>query len=532
MVKSLGVSRMVITGAALGLVLYACSPAATGGEAVGASGTACAAQAGWPTGALRAAKAHAVDAAQVLPADQLRDWGKALDAHGLRDTGGKAHEAYIDEIIARLTCAGVAGVKTETVPFERWSVDAWSLAVAEGPQAGPVKVAAYVPYSGMTSEAGVTAPLVYLGDQHPASAGVAGKIVLFDVPAPPKLPFAFFTALALDVYDPEGRFEAGTYSRPYLASPADLIKELSAAGAAGGIAILDLPYETAYGTYVPYEGEIRTAPSLYVDKAEGARLKALADGGTRVTLALPAQVHAVETRNIVAVIPGASDELIALHSHSDGTNGIEDNGPDAIVGIAQYLSRLPRAALPRSILIVITGGHFIGGIAAERFLDVHKSDGLRDRIKAMITLEHLGALEWVPDAGGILEPTGKTEPAVIFQPKIQALADASYRALKFGSVAPAAVLQPMDPGAAGTHDDAVWPGEGQYFWGQGRIPNANYISGPYYLLNWGVSTVDKIDYEQMRRETVAFTQMLLELSRVPVDELSREADKVTRSDGL
>jgi len=39
------------------------------------------------------------------------------------------------------------------------------------------------------------------------------------------------------------------------------------------------------------------------------------------------------------------------------------------------------------------------------------------------------------------------------------------------------------------------------------------------LLRWGVSTADKTDYERMRRESISFTQMLLELSRVPVNEL-------------
>jgi hypothetical protein len=34
-----------------------------------------------------------------------------------------------------------------------------------------------------------------------------------------------------------------------------------------------------------------------------------------------------------------------------------------------------------------------------------------------------------------------------------------------------------------------------------------------------LSTADKIDYERMRRESISFTQMLLDLSRVPVKEL-------------
>ena len=49
----------------------------------------------------------------------------------------------------------------------------------------------------------------------------------------------------------------------------------------------------------------------------------------------------------------------------------------------------------------------------------------------------------------------------------------------------------------------------------GALPTANYITGPTYLLNWGIPTLDKLDVALMRREAIAFTEMLLALSRVP-----------------
>jgi hypothetical protein len=45
------------------------------------------------------------------------------------------------------------------------------------------------------------------------------------------------------------------------------------------------------------------------------------------------------------------------------------------------------------------------------------------------------------------------------------------------------------------------------------IATSSYI--PYsYLLNWGIPTVDKCDIGRMRREAIAFTQMLLDLGSV------------------
>lgn len=489
-----------------------------------------AAAASWPNGSLGAADATTVDQTQFFSAAQLQAWGVDLDNRGLRATGTAAHETYIDVLAQRLTCAGVTQISMEQVPLTRWSVDdnSWSLAVAGGPSAGPLQVAAYIPYSGETGTQGVTAPLVYLDSKTtPTAANAGGKIVLFDAP-PGSDPLLGFELYAMDIYDPELSVNPlATYTRPYLSQPNVLLDQLTAAGAAGAIGVIPLPYPTAHGAYYPYDRVLRKVPSLFVAQDVGARLKQLAGSGTQVTLTLPATVESVNTRNIVAVIPGASDELTVINSHTDGTNGVEDNGPNAIIGMAQYLARLPRPALPRTIMILLTSGHFAGGIGAETFLSAHQNDGLTGRIASIVTLEHLGAMEYLPDSNGLLAPTGKPEIGAIFAPKIQALADASYNALKNAKAAPAFVLQPLNAGGNGTADDAVWPGEGQYFWGIAGIPDANYITGPYYLLNWGVTTADKIDFNRMRDEMIAFTQMQLDLSRVSFTALHTTSAVIT-----
>jgi hypothetical protein len=479
----------------------------------------------WPRGALDAEAAVNVDARQFVSADQLRDWQVDLDLRGLRATGDAAHERYVDELHRRLREAGVRDLRYESAPLRRWTVRDWALAVDGGPQAGPVPTAAYVPYSGSTPAEGMTAPLILLGVESAVDpAAVAGKIVLFELPNPPAS-MAFFTSRALRSYDPAGTLEA---SQPYvrthfmLAHLTTMLDRLDAAGAAGAVAIIDAPAQTALGFYGPYDRKLRRVPALFVDRDAGPKLKALAVAGTRLRLTLTADVVDVQTRNLIGVIPGASDELVVVNSHTDGTNGLEDNGPNAIVAIAQYLARLPRAALPRSVMILLSSGHFAGGVGAEKFIDVHRDDGLLRRIAAVLTVEHLGAEEWLAGPGGRLAPSGRMEVAAMFTPPIAALVDASENMLRHADAAPAFVMPPLNPHASGRAREAVWPGEGQYFWGQARIPTVNYITGPSYLLNWGVSTADKVDYARMRRETVAFTQMLLDLAREPRARL-REA---------
>jgi len=496
-------------------LLLAAAVSACAGNGVDPDGAA------WPQRPLGAADAAHVDPRQFLPAKQLRAWGADLDQRGMRATGSPAEQAYLDALYQRLAAAGVKQLRYEQVPLARWSVDRWSLDIVGGPAAGSVITASYIPYSGITSESGVTAPLVYLAPgTAPGAAQLAGKIVLFDV-ATQTIPMQFFLAKELAANDPRHLITPQTpYSRPHLAIPAVLLDQLAAAGAAGVIGVLDEPAETAHGTHFPYDRKIRVTPGVYVDKVAGARLKGLADGKTLARIALPATVTQMETRNLIGIIPGASDELTVVNSHTDGTNGIEDNGPNAIVAMAQYLTRLPQQALPRTVMILLTSGHFASGVGADEFMRRHAEDGVLPRIASILTLEHLGAEEWLPDAHGVLAPTGRHEFSAIFTPRISPLVEAAANMLKQAEVEPGYVFAPLFPNAT---SGPVWPGEGQYFWAGARLPTANFITGPSYLLNWGVSTVDKTDFELMRRESIASTQMLLDLSRVPFGQLRQAA---------
>jgi len=469
---------VVVCVAAMAVAAALCACSNSSGSA---PGTACAALSGWPVGTLDAADASTVDPTQFLSAAQLNTWGVDLDNRGLRATGTTAHENYIDELHTRLACAGVTQLSYEEVPLTRWSVDNWSLSIVGGPSAGPVQTAAYVPYSGVTPAQGVTAPLVYLdANTPPTAANAAGKIVLFDVPQAPTT-VGVFEFLSMATYDPDHSLSpTDVYNRPYLAMPGALLNELSAAGVAGAIGILPAPYATAHGAYYPYDRILRSAPSLFVDENVGAQLKQLAAAGsaTQMNLVLPAEVTQVMTRNLIGIIPGASTDLTVINSHTDGTNGLEDNGPNAIVGMAEYLTRLPSSALPRTIMILLSSGHFAGGIGAETFLSAHQSDGLLSRIASVVTIEHMGAQEYLPDANGLLAPTGNPELGAFFTPKIQPLVNASYNALKNADAKPGLVVQPTNPGGDGSADNPVWPGEGQYFYGIGGLPTATTSPAP------------------------------------------------------
>ena len=436
----------------------------------------------WPTGSLGPRGAVEVDAGQFLSAAQLLEWQRELDALGLRATGSVVQERYVDTLRQRLERAGVRQLHFESLPHRRWLADAWSLHISGGGPGGETTVptASYIPYSGSTPGDGVTGQLVVIDPSHPPAArSLRGRVALFALPVD-ALTYGAFAALAYRSYDPAGILTpGGAYARAWLSVPAliAILDALVRAEALGCICVLDLPADAAHGAYYPYDGVIRPVPGVFVDSATGARLRRAAATGARVRLQLRSQTQDVRTRNLLGLIPGATDELMLLHSHTDGPNAIEDNGPNAIVAISQYLARLPRRSLPRTVMVLLTTGHFAGGAGVKAFVARHRDTTLR-RTAAALTLEHLGAREWNPQPDGHSRLTGHAEPGTIFTPESSALVEASYAALRRSADDPASVLRPYIP-AAGSPDGNGWPAEGTQLWTMGRSRPPTTSPGPH-----------------------------------------------------
>ncbi|MDN2700841.1 PA domain protein [Janthinobacterium sp. SUN100] len=500
-----------------------------GALAIAAALCGCASKPGpWPARALPPSAAVTVDATQFLSRKQLVDWQVDLDERRLRATGSPRHEAYIDVLHERLARAGVKQLRFEPVSFRQWSVkpEDWGLEVVHDDRSGVLPTAGYIPYSGVTPPSGITGRIAYLAPGASPDASLAGKLVLVDMPAVAWTGKVFHRS-AVHVHDPDHAMGPDTpYARQFqmLGPFITLLDSLQAAGAAGVIVILDTPPMSMNGLYAPYDGKVRQLPGMFIDRDRGRRLRESVLAGTApvLRLTMAATVRQVQTRNLVGIIPGKSAELMVLGSHTDGTNALEDNGPNAIVDMAQYLARLPQDSLPRSVMLLLTSGHFAGGVGMKQFMDRHQDDGLMQGIATMLTIGNLGALEVLPDSNSYLHLTGRFEPAAVFSPRTPALMDASYAMLKQADAAPAFVLPASSLAGDGGPKHAAWPGAGQYLWEAQRIPTVHYITQPTYLLYYGIDSVTRLDYRLMQRQTVALTQMLLDLSRVPYADLRKE----------
>ncbi len=95
--------------------------------------------------------------------------------------------------------------------------------------------------------------------------------------------------------------------------------------------------------------------------------------------------------NLVGLLPGASDEIVVLHAHSDSDSAPHpetDNGPEAVLGIVHYLASLPREQRPRGFLVLFTTGRTCGSDVdgVDVFLERHAED-LVPRIATTLTFE-------------------------------------------------------------------------------------------------------------------------------------------------
>src|SRR5699024_4863689 len=120
---------------------------------------------------------------------------------------------------------------------------------------------------------------------------------------------------------------------------------------------------------------------------------------------------------------------------------------------------------------------------------------------------------------GELQPTGDPAIGVVFLSPNKVLANLSYDALKRADAGPAFISKPLNASGA-------WPGEGAFFYVFDRIPTANYITGTSFIVNWGVDTSNKIDYNRMHRLMISFTQMAIDMSHVSEQKLRMKSSKI------
>lgn len=438
----------------------------------------------------------AVDDRSFASEADLRRLTATIAGFGLRTTGSLEHMHMIDWL--EDSVGRMPGIKTRSQIFDiqRWQPVTKDLSTSGSlTVAGQrIRVGGVIPYTKPIN--GLGGQLVYL-PSGPITTRVRGTVVLRDFP---------------DV------------DRGYTAEAAlnqDLI-DAGLAGAVGLIIAFDYPYSQVQGYYDPHTGTHYRVPGVFVGVDEAHQLKQLA--GAQACVSVLASSSPVQTRSLIATLPGLSCERIVVNTHTDGNTWVQENGNAALLALASYFSRLPLAYRPRTLEFVFATGHLNRPTEGTEFyareLDAEYDSGT---VAFAFALEHLGSREYLPiprenGPGRELKPSGKSEFAGWFagSPRLAAAATSAITARALDRIAVLPGIDPPNPtqvppqcsfGGLGTHLHSH------------LIPTMAMISGPWTL--WAPAFgPDAIDFTRMRSQVLAAGDTILALGHVSRTEIA------------
>jgi len=291
--------------------------------------------------------------------------------------------------------------------------------------------------------------------------------------------------------------------RPARAAINDLT-QFQKAGAVGVIlGWTDVSDANAADQYTPFSRPPQGIPGLYVGRSTLDRLRAMAGTGAHATMVLEAETFPdTPTDTLIATLPGATDEVVIVNTHTDGPNATEENGALGILALAKYFTKTPVRDRKRTLVFPLTTGHFAGPWVPSIRGVIEKHPDVIKRAVAAVTVEHLGCREWMDSAAAgpnsmRYAATGKNEWSVAITPD-KAMGKALVDALQ-GSHDRAGVVNPANGG---------WLGEGGSL-SRAGIPTIGYIPQPNYLLAGPADgCIEKLSADLMHSQIQVFTKLL------------------------
>jgi hypothetical protein len=440
--------------------------------------------------------------------EELWKWMQQLAGWCPAYTGSPGHVAFVNFLDRELRKLKLAPQrKTFTLPY--WELKSYGLKVG----GETIHATGYRPYSGITPPGGITAPLYDAGTAPKLDlSGVAGKIALVEMsPAAPRSA-AFRAGKLLGAYPANATVPNVLYGviASYRTTPE--LKQFEQAGAAGVVYIWNgISDANAEDQALPFSSPSSTVPALWVGNATGHKLKKLAASGASMNLTLQASIRPdTPTDNLWAVLPGKTDETIIVNTHTDGCNANEENGALGVVALAKYFAKIPLAQRNRTLVFLMTTGHFAHGYVRGTEDWRNTNPELMKKAVACVTIEHLGATEWVdhPETNEY-KPTGEYEWGVAYTPLAPE-----------GSVFLKAVQGTEAKNTYAYQPEAAYPGEGAGFWRAG-IPAISYIPTPQYLFVSPAKggALNKLDKHRMHGEVVTLTRCVAALDKMTVAEI-------------
>lgn len=381
----------------------------------------------------------------LAPRDALPVAGSGADAYryliefskfGLKRSGTDGDEAVRNWVETELSAMGYE-VSHEAIEFQRYVPRRYSL---EAGEFAPCVFPLY--HSGATTSEGLKAPLYDGGLGTPAELqGANGRIVLIDAPLVEN-----FLTPTLDA----ARIAAAE------------------AGALAVVVAAQGPENWVHGKNVFAGSGICGLPTLFVGKQDGAALRELA--GTEALFILDAVLEErARTGNVLARREGQSDDVLVIGTPLNGwftTAAERGGGVGAFLTLARQLAE--RDSLPQDLLFVATGGHEVGFLGLQTFIENRPE--LLPHISAYVHLGGSIAARGMVEVDGQVQSTGLAHPRLLFvseNPLLQAISEGAMRnngVIELSNIPPASFN----------------PGEQQYMYAAG-VPIAAISASHFYF---------------------------------------------------
>ena len=136
-------------------------------------------------------------------------------------------------------------------------------------------------------------------------------------------------------------------------------------------------------------GYVAMPPTAFLSREDDARLR----DGQHARLAVRGEfVAGARDRNVIAELPGATDEVVVVGAHYDSVwrgNGAIDNAT-GVEGLLRVAARLVGREHPRSLRFVAFGAEEIGLVGARRHVAGIKERGEIEQLVGMVNLDCIG----------------------------------------------------------------------------------------------------------------------------------------------
>jgi hypothetical protein len=393
-----------------------------------------------------------INPAFMITPTQALQWATFKSQVGLTYAGSQGGSQFINFIETTMQEFGAVDLFIQDMPYSFFTVNDWPDPATHTYGSGveveklvsngtPVPVvASYGMTSGNTPDSGITAQMVYYDPANPP-ASIAGKIVVFQtVPYPAAQPgvnppYAYTNSIlpnytytdylyqspgnwSFPMFTPVPPSVSSSYWYRWIWSQLGGFATTAMRGNAAGVVIVyDLSPAGAFGliqrsvysqTGNGGPGTVyQNVPTLCLDRVNGAKVLADAKAGASATLTLKANFLPVQGRYIIGYLPGKNygtpqDEQILLATHTDAMSMVEEDGSFGMLGIMYYMSHIPQAQRPRTLIFWFDSRHFMPGAeGAWSQYDYYLNNPQKlNPVVATMGMEHMGGRSTIETGAG------------------------------------------------------------------------------------------------------------------------------------